>query len=88
MEDLFYDKDSFDEDSDDEEKPKVVLTPNSIGHAVVWPLFAAAWMEGLPNNVSTAIVHMNKAVFNSDKKKSKQMWKDRASTFNKALKCA
>ena len=74
-----------DSESDDEEsKPKVILTENSVAHALVFPMFVQAWIEDLPSNVQLAITSLNLAVF--EKKKSKSMWRERAASFCKAFK--
>ena len=75
---------AVDSDAEEVKRPGVDLTPNSVGHAIVFPMWCAAWLDALPNNVKTTIIEMNRSTF--DKKKSKTMWKDRATVFYKSFK--
>ena len=69
--------------SDDEDagpkRSKLQLSPKSVGHACIWPLFVEEWLEAMPSKVKLALTAMNVAVF--DKNTTKKMWKDRADFF-------
>ena len=71
-----------DSDLDEKERPKVELTDDSVGSAIVYPLFVQKWTDKVPMNVKTAVISMNKNVL--EKKKGKSMWADRAECFYKS----
>jgi hypothetical protein len=72
-----------DEEQESSTKAKSVLMGETVGHAIVFPLFVSEWHKAMDNAVRTAIVSLNSAIF--DAKIAKSMWSNRAGTFKKAF---
>ena len=84
MEVDLYIKPDGDSDNEGNGKNPVVLTPDSVGHGLVFSMFVQDWITNMDSGVKASIVGINQAVFNNDKKKRKPMWVARAGIFNAA----